>query len=363
MRILSLYQVTPNQGGIETIIQHLDMQLSQKGHHVVTGLSRRPHRDLSWDATISHAIYGSAQGIVTARRPWEVVSLYHWLHRVFNPARPEVVISHDPLLVPLVKWIAHTSAGLPRFGIILYEHGMLSALHNRSAIYKQLYHAGLKAADRIVVGSEDYANALLSASKTPVVSIGAPIIFPTITVPRPLQGMRILYVDRLLRACNRLPLTIPWTLQLVGDGPDRKELHELSQSLHIADRCTWSGWQSDPWSVVAEATVLAFPSDFEGFGLVVGEALARGIPVLSTDCDFGPRTLIQNDLNGWLVPLNDQAFTTKLQDLVNGRIRLPDPSTVQDSVRQHSVERWAARLEEVCLDVVELKRRQESFAP
>lgn len=123
-----------------------------------------------------------------------------------------------------------------------------------------------------------------------------------------------------------------WSLQLVGDGPDREYLKQLSERIGIGDKCTWSGWENDPWSVVTNATILAFPSAHEGFGAVVIEAMARGIPVLSTDCNFGPLSVIRAGVNGCLVPVDDNVFAEQLAQLVDDSVPIPPPELVQESV-------------------------------
>jgi UDP-D-galactose:(glucosyl)LPS alpha-1,6-D-galactosyltransferase len=146
----------------------------------------------------------------------------------------------------------------------------------------------------------------------------------------------------------------------VGDGPDREWLHTLSQQLGIGEQCRWSGWHPNPWAVIEEASFLAFPSDFEGFGAVIVEAMAHGIPVLATDCDFGPRTVIQEGINGWLVPRDDTAFAQRLVQLVHGGIELPDPDLVQSTVRDQQRDQWAERLQAVCEAAIASRRRTTS---
>ncbi len=72
-------------------------------------------------------------------------------------------------------------------------------------------------------------------------------------------------------------------LTLVGDGRNRQALYIHAQRLCVADRVTIVGWQNDLTQFYSEADIVLVPSKYEGYGLVIMEALAAGIPVLSTD--------------------------------------------------------------------------------
>lgn len=69
-------------------------------------------------------------------------------------------------------------------------------------------------------------------------------------------------------------------LLIVGHGPDRLRLEELSRRLGIADRVIWAGEQSDTSAAYAAMDVMVLPSLYESFGLVILEAMAAGVPVI-----------------------------------------------------------------------------------
>ena len=84
-------------------------------------------------------------------------------------------------------------------------------------------------------------------------------------------------------------------LIVLGKGVLEPELKAQARDLGVADRVTWAGFQKDiaPWLHKADASVLA--SDYEGFGNVIPEALARALPMVVTDCPHGPREIIAPD--------------------------------------------------------------------
>lgn len=97
-----------------------------------------------------------------------------------------------------------------------------------------------------------------------------------------------------------------WTLHIAGVGPEELRLKALAHSLSVEDRVTFHGFIQDVPSFLSDKSLLLLTSDFEGFGNVIVEALAVGLPVVSTDVPYGPRFILKGDpLLGHLCPAGD----------------------------------------------------------
>ncbi len=125
--------------------------------------------------------------------------------------------------------------------------------------------------------------------------------------------------DNFLKAAAIVNKTAPDTrYALLGDGPLRSNLENLSQELGIASKVTFFGEQHDIVTHVAAFDIFALISETEGLSLSICEAMALGKPVLATDVG-GNRELVEDGKTGFLIPREDtealaRAIVRLLQD-------------------------------------------------
>jgi glycosyltransferase involved in cell wall biosynthesis len=154
-------------------------------------------------------------------------------------------------------------------------------------------------------------------------------------------------VDLLARAFVRLAREGPGVrLKLIGDGELRAELARTLQP--VGDRVEFLGFKdwADLPACYAAADVFCVPSRYDGWGMVVPEGLACGLPVIATDRMGAALELIEAGRNGWLIPAGDE---TSLLDALREAALMPAPKLAdlskraRESVIDHSLQNGAER--------------------
>lgn len=94
-------------------------------------------------------------------------------------------------------------------------------------------------------------------------------------------------------------------LIIFGDGKQKDFLLKLSKELKIEKQVEFMGFKENPYKYLSKARVFIQCSTQEGFGNTIVEAMACGVPVISTNCPVGPREIITDGVNGCLVRIGD----------------------------------------------------------
>ena len=123
-------------------------------------------------------------------------------------------------------------------------------------------------------------------------------------------------------------------LMIVGSGAQEAELKQLAASLGIAERTCFPGYAVDTWPYYASSTLFVLSSDYEGYPNVLVEAMRSGLAVVSTDCESGPREILDGGRFGRLVPVGDEVA---LAEAIDAELdRQHDPDLVRDRAEEIS---------------------------
>lgn len=282
--------------------------------------------------------------------------LWRRLARLFRQEHFDVVHTHDdrPLLyaMPAAWW-----AGVPR-RIHTHHHGRLAHVGRRQQFLLRL---ASRFAEHFVCVSHDSARYMIEqgVSTKRVRTLWNGIDLTRFAYQGPCDGGPIVTVARLspekdianlLRAAQHVLANRPQArFEIAGDGPCRAELARLAQELNLAGRVVFHGEVRDIPALLARASLFVLPSQSEGISLTLLEAMARGLPVVTTQVGGNPE-VVDAGVTGLLVPAGNPAA---LADAI-GTI-LADPARG----RQFGME--GRRRVENCFDIRKMLAQYESL--
>lgn len=110
----------------------------------------------------------------------------------------------------------------------------------------------------------------------------------------------------------------PWKLRIVGTG-NKEDLELCKRYLRVnelTDSVSWTGWVSNPWEYIKDTDYVVLTSKYEGMPQVLTEAISRGIPCISSDCDTGIEDII-NKNNGFLYKSGASSELAKVLNIAN----------------------------------------------
>ncbi|BBS16438.1 glycosyltransferase family 4 protein [Aeromonas caviae] len=142
--------------------------------------------------------------------------------------------------------------------------------------------------------------------------------------------------DLLLQAWAQVaPLHPDWRLRIVGDGEDKAMLEQLRRELNIEASTELLPKTNNIAAHYQQAAFFVMSSRFEGLPLVLIEAQAYGLPIVSFNCDTGPAEIIKHGETGWLCEAGDVA---DLSDKISNAVSCFNEEVTYKSFSQHSKE-------------------------
>lgn len=157
---------------------------------------------------------------------------------------------------------------------------------------------GIKPSDNIVIHNPVDIKEIKSKANEEIVHIDKYII----AVGRLVKLKRF---DFLMDAFNKSGKYKDYKLVILGDGPEKNNLLMKSKDMGISEKVIFAGWQDNPYAWMKNADLFVLSSEYEAFPMVLIEALACDTPIVSVDCNYGPREILVDELADFLVPVGN----------------------------------------------------------
>lgn len=287
--------------------------------------------------------------IIELRAPRVSQSIFE-LVRYLRRERPVGLLStlnHPNLAAITAKLVARVPTR-----VVVRQANTLSASTNGAPrllprVVRRLIRHAYRRADRIVAVSDGVATDLARVTGLPrerIEVIPNPVLTPELveaareepTHPWFAAGGEpvVLGVGRLkkqkdfptlLRAFAQVRRQRPARLVILGEGPDRPMLEALARTLGLDEAVSLPGFVPSPFPHMARAAVFVLSSAWEGLPGALIQALACGTPVVATDCESGPREILEHGRYGRLVPVGDPSA---LSEAILATLAEPHRATV-----------------------------------
>ena len=262
----------------------------------------------------------------TARRPLSLLEATGRAARFTRRFAPEVVHAHNPKVTGIAAVAARLADPTGRAPVLSTYHGVPHEEVDTAAKI-------LRLADCVVCVSDDLAAQMrdrgLSEGKLRVIPNGVPDADPLTAAERARIDAELGLApddqvvsivgrfapqkahDRFLRAAARVLRKHPRArFLLVGDGELRPGVEALARELELGDRAIFTGVRDDAQALIARSDLLVFSSAWEGLSIAALEALARGVPVVSTEVE-GMRDILLAGA-GLVVEHDDEALAAAI---------------------------------------------------
>lgn len=321
-KLISLFLPSLRGGGAERVMLNLARGFAERGYEVDLVLAKAEGPYLSQVPDNIRVI-----DLKSAR----VLYSLHGLIRYLRQERPHALLSALDHANVVALWAKKISRVPTR--IVVSVHSTISkASANARSLREKLTPLFIRIfytwADAVVTVSRGVADDLIKLTKLPqekVHVIYNPVVTPELFAKAeepldhpwftPGEPPVILSVGRLtpakdyptlIKAFALVRKEMPVRLIILGEGEERPKLEALIRELGLERDVDLPGFVDNPYKYMKRASVLVLSSQWEGLPTVLVEALALGIPVVSTDCPSGPKEILNNGEYGRLVAVGNQ---------------------------------------------------------
>jgi L-malate glycosyltransferase len=301
----------PVYGGSGVVATELGLELARRGHQVHFITYAQPFRLPYFVENIYYHEVEVPTYPLFEHPPYNL-ALSVFIHNVTVQHGLDLVHAHYAVPHATSAWLAKEMLGRPDFRIVTTLHGTDITLIGQDPSYRPITQFSIAKSDGLTAVSEFLRHETVEHFNIPTDAIRVIPNFVNLDKYRrdayaclrskfSLEGERIVThisnfravkrVQDVVSVFARIARRIPSRLLLVGDGPERVRAQEQAAALGVTDRVIFLGKQNSVAELLACSDLFVLPSETEAFGLVALEAMACGVPVVSTNVGGLPEVM------------------------------------------------------------------------
>ena len=295
-------------GGTERVVALLSNEFVKRGFPVTILLFAGSHTEYPLDKRVEVIVAGETSGGKISVRLKRLKAM----RRFYKENKGCYIFAFSAM--------GAVFSALAAFGI---PHRMLVSERNDPSRYEHgtVRNLAYLKAEKLILQTEEMRRLFPDKLQKRAVVIPNPV---SSDIPKPFRGerkKRVVSVARLQPQKNQKLLIAAFAdfvrqyqdyeLHIFGVGELEEELCRQAARLGIEDKVIFRGFSSNVKQEIWDSAMFVLSSDYEGISNSMIEALAMGVPVISTDCPGGSRAYIKNGISGILTPVGDKEALTK----------------------------------------------------
>nr|QEQ70618.1 WbwZ protein [Vibrio parahaemolyticus]QOS24158.1 O-antigen biosynthesis glycosyltransferase WbnH [Vibrio parahaemolyticus] len=337
-------------GGAQVHVRDLSV-LAQKDNHEVTVIVGEPGRLVCQlqKENVPVIIVPELQRDINIIK--DIKCIYK-LHRIIDRLDPDLITLHSSK----AGVVGRVVAKLLKKKVIFTAHGWAFAdgvNEKRKKLYIKIEKTLTKFTNKIITVSEQdkklaLENGVACGDRQIVIHNGVHNQVSSAIYNRDNNIVRLVMVARFSEQKDHETLLqalagithLPWTLDLVGKGPNLDSIAKLANKLNLGDRVNFLGERDDVPDILYSSDIFLLISNWEGYPLSILEAMGCGLPIIASDVG-GVSEAVVNEKNGYLISRKDiKNLESCLSILIEDRDLRRKISTInsEEFMEKHSVE-------------------------
>lgn len=323
-KILFICDAFEERGGVEKLVALLVNHYAGDCEVIMIlrygGINARPYF-LNPNARLQS--YGMCRNVSGLSKLYHFSRYSLWVRSVIRELRPDVICSNGAN-VSMLSMLFISSQWKSRFVICEHNH-----FNNVRGIWRMFRSYLYPSARRLIsLTKQDLLN---YKRMGPSLCIYNPVVLGEISQRTTMKNKKILAVGRhteqkgfdlLVKAWNIVSETYPdWSLCIVGDGPNKSKLEREILNLGLENSVALLPSTDDIVSQYISANLFVLSSRYEGFCLVMLEAMSVGLPVVAFDCKTGPREVLSYGGGSLAIPEDYGDLAQKILDFIGNEDR------------------------------------------